>query len=271
MVHRPLTKLINAFKAFEHGIFDYIITDNKNTDFSYLYKAFNKMSVKLSTLIEREYEQKILVQKAELKQLQAQINPHFLYNTFFLLQSTMRSGLIEESQQMAELLGIYFQYITRNSMEYVPLEEEYRHAQTYVALQSLRFKERIDIQMEDIPAACKNVLTPKMILQPILENSFNHGLKDTLSGGIILLHFETDANSVRIIIEDNGTAPCPEELNNLQTALQQIADGSFQQEMSGLLNIHRRLCIYSDSNGKLEISGSQLGGLKIVVNLDMNL
>lgn len=73
----------------------------------------------------------MLLQKAELKQLQAQINPHFLYNSFFMLQRMIKMDLSEESQKMASALGKYFRYLTRNSMDAVTLETEYEHAKTY--------------------------------------------------------------------------------------------------------------------------------------------
>ena len=86
MVHKPLSKLTDAFDEVEHGNFQVQIIQTGNDDFAYLYHAFNNMALKLSRLIERDYNQKLLLQKAEMKQLQAQINPHFLYNTFIMLQ-----------------------------------------------------------------------------------------------------------------------------------------------------------------------------------------
>lgn len=77
MVHKPLSKLTDAFDEVEHGNFQVQIIQTGNDDFAYLYHAFNNMALKLSRLIERDYNQKLLLQKAEMKQLQAQINPHF--------------------------------------------------------------------------------------------------------------------------------------------------------------------------------------------------
>ena len=268
LIHKPLTKLTDGFKAVENGCFDHLIEDSAENEFSYLYRAFNRMSSRLSSLIQQNYESKLLMQKAELKQLQAQINPHFLYNSFFLLQNMSKSGMIEESQKMMELLAVYFRYITKNSMDYTTLKEEYNHAKVYAEIQMLRFKGRIQIQIDDIPEACKAIPVPKLILQPIIENAFQHGIKNKLHDGIIALHFHTVPDFVSISIEDNSDILSDEALTKLQKALSDVSVGTFQHEMSGLLNIHRRLTIYSQCNGQIEVSRSVMGGLKVCVILE---
>lgn len=134
MVHKPLSKLTDAFDEVEHGNFQVQIIQTGNDDFAYLYHAFNNMALKLSRLIERDYNQKLLLQKAEMKQLQAQINPHFLYNSFFMLQRMIRFEP-EEASMVANALASCFRYITKNSMDHVTLAEEYAHMKNYVYIQ----------------------------------------------------------------------------------------------------------------------------------------
>ena len=121
LVHRPLSHLINAFKEMETGNFKVQIANVHSPDFAYLYQEFNKMAQKLELLIEKDYTQKLLLQKAELKQLQAQINPHFLYNSFFMLQRMIQTENIEDAQSVANALGVYFRYLTRNNMDHVKM------------------------------------------------------------------------------------------------------------------------------------------------------
>ena len=108
LIHKPLYQFTTAFEELENGNFSVTINDTHSADFAYLFQAFNNMTSKLSRLIEQDYHQKMLLQKAELKQLQAQINPHFLYNSFFMLQRMIKMGLSEESQEMASALGNIF-------------------------------------------------------------------------------------------------------------------------------------------------------------------
>jgi len=270
LIHRPLKKLTNGFQVVENGDFTVQITDTNPSDFSYLYNAFNDMTKKLDQLMEFNYNQKILLQKAELKQLQAQINPHFLYNSFFMMQRMIKSGLTDETQEMASSLGKYFSYITRNSIENVTLSEEYEHAKIYSYIQSLRFEGRISIDFHDIPKEYCDLPVPKLVLQPILENAFNHGLENKVSEGLLLVRFKSELSSIRITIEDNGDDLTDINIEALEKKLQNAATYSNTFEMSGLLNIHRRLIIFSDLKSSIQVKRSTLGGLCVSINLEQN-
>lgn len=268
MVHKPLSKLTDAFDEVEHGNFQVQIVQTGNDDFAYLYHAFNNMALKLSHLIERDYNQKLLLQKAEMKQLQAQINPHFLYNSFFMLQRMIRFEP-EEASQVANALASCFRYITKNSMDHVTLAEEYVHMKNYVYIQGLRFSGRIQIDLEELPARFASLSVPKLILQPILENAFQYGLKNKICDGLIRVHFLAKEHSLLMSIEDNGEELSEELLVALQKKLQNSAHSSAGVEMSGILNIQRRLHIFSNDRDSLEISRSPLGGLCATITFHM--
>ena len=268
MVHKPLSKLTDAFDEVEHGNFQVQIIQTGNDDFAYLYHAFNNMALKLSRLIERDYNQKLLLQKAEMKQLQAQINPHFLYNSFFMLQRMIRFEP-EEASMVANALASCFRYITKNSMDHVTLAEEYAHMKNYVYIQGLRFAGRIQIELEELPDCFSSLSVPKLILQPILENAFQYGLKNKICDGLIRVRFLSKEHALFMIIEDNGEELSDELLTTLQKKLQDSAHSSAGVEMSGILNIQRRLHIFSNDRDTLEISRSLLGGLCATITLHM--
>lgn len=267
LIHKPLYQFTTAFEELEKGNFSVTIEDMHNPDFAYLFRAFNNMTSKLSRLIEQDYNQKMLLQKAELKQLQAQINPHFLYNSFFMLQRMIKMGLSEESQEMASALGKYFRYLTRNSMDNVTLETEYEHAKTYAYIQGLRFAGRIQIEFEDLPAGFQHLPVPKLILQPLLENAFNYGLTNKMENGLLKVHFLHSEDSLTIIVEDNGEELTDELLQSLEEKLNTAKDTSTDYEMTGLLNIQRRLAIFSNYTYSLNISRSDMGGLCVSICL----
>lgn len=273
MVHQPLVHLTNAFEEIEKGNFKVTITDFQNADFAYLYQAFNDMTQKLDRMIERNYNQKMLLQKAELKQLQAQINPHFLYNSFFMLQRMIKMELMDEAQEMANALGIYFRYLTRNSMDQVTLAEEYEHAKTYAYIQGLRFSGRIRIDFAELPAQFAKLPIPKLIIQPILENAFNYGLHNKISDGILNIRFSVsgaEGEILTIVVEENGEELTDEALRTLQNRLETAKTDSADFEMTGLLNIQRRLAIFSNNSDSLHVSRSELGGLCVSVTLKNN-
>ena len=267
LIHKPLYQLTTAFDELENGNFSVTIHDMQNAEFAYLFHAFNNMTAKLNRLIEQDYNQKMLLQKAELKQLQAQINPHFLYNSFFMLQRMIKMDMSKESQETASALGKYFHYLTRNSMDNVTLMTEYEHAKTYAYIQGLRFAGRIQIQFDELPAEFQSLPVPKLILQPLLENAFNYGLNNKMDNGFLNIHFSHHGDLLAIIVEDNGEELTDELLQTLQNNLNIAKETSNNYERTGLLNIQRRLSIFSDYSYSLNISRSTIGGLCVSICL----
>lgn len=269
LIRQPLSLLITAFHEMETGNLNIRIPEDKSPDFSILYAGFNHMVHYVSQLIERDYRQKILLQKSELKQLQAQINPHFLYNSFFMLQRLIQSEMQPEAALLSRKLGQYFQYVTRNSNEVVFLKDEYQHAKIYMEIQAMRFEKRIRIECEPLPQAYAFRQIPKIILQPILENAFHYGLSNKAENGLITLAFRAGpCGRLSILIEDNGNELSDGRLLELQQKLEQAVKPSADMEMTGLANISRRLLIYSDGKDSILLSRSDLGGLKAVITLE---
>jgi len=284
LIHKPIQTLVNAFQHINKQDYSIRISGRHRSDFNYLYQEFNHMVKELETLIEKNYQQQLLLSKAELKQLQAQINPHFLYNSFFLLRRMIHDELYEEAGEMADTLGLYFQYITRNSQDYMPLGKEYHHAMLYCEIQRLRFGDRILIETDPLPEKYSQIPVPKLIIQPILENAFNYGLRDKVEEGVLQVRVEEDASCLVISVEDNGEDLSEERLEQMQHKLRETAGGNVLQEMSGTLNIQRRLGIYFKEQAKehqdmgwAEVEGdeylkacrSALGGLCMQLRLPL--
>ena len=268
MIHTPMVGLVNGLSEIESGNYDVQISYNKNNEFSYLYRGFNEMATDLKNEIEQNYQNRLLLQQAELKQLQAQINPHFLYNSFFMLQRTIQAELKEESIEIASLLGQYFQYITRNSMDFVNLKDEYAHARTYSQIQGLRFEGRIRVLFDDLPQSCEEVKVPKLILQPLIENSFQYAFNNMMKDGIVRIRIGSADQRIHISIDDNGNTLQEEALTELIQKAEQVKNG-LQTEMHGMLNICRRLCVFTGDKNSFSIQRSDLGGLSVRLSLPM--
>lgn len=263
LIHKPMRKLVGSFRHVESGNFNVSIHVNSKNEFGYLYQGFNSMVQNVSTLIEQVYKQKILNQRAELKQLQSQISPHFLYNSLFLINTMAKLG-DDNLIPFTKLLGDYFQFITRNASDFLPLREEVEHARTYSEIQFMRFPSRLTIQFEDLPDEVKDIQVPRLILQPILENAFKYAVEQTKVKGLITMRFQLEDRALRIIVEDNGTNLSESKLSTLQKLLLDKSN----IETSGLINIHRRIrLIYGDEHG-LILERSAMGGLKVTLQLD---
>jgi two-component system, sensor histidine kinase YesM len=264
LVHRPLLHLIQGFKRMEGGDLDTTIEHGKQDEFGFIYDRYNKMLYKLKTLIDQDYKQKMMMQKAELKQLQSQINPHFLYNSFFILNSLARTEDTERIELFTKMLGEYFRFITRNGETNVSLAEEIKHARTYAEIQNLRFSRRISVQFDELPAEMERVKVPRLIVQPIIENAYEHSLEKMSEKGLLRVTFEMLDDDVYIIVEDNGDTISDDKIQELALRMANINE---TQEMTGIINIHRRIVLTYGEESGLIVSRSTLNGLKVMVRI----
>ncbi|MBR5108863.1 MAG: histidine kinase [Clostridia bacterium] len=262
-IHRPLNKLSEAFQQMEGGDFSLRIHHDRNDDFSGIYDRFNKMNSRLGDLISQVYEQTIRTQKAELKQLQSQINPHFLYNNLFIIRSLAQLGDTDTIETVAADLGEYFRYVTRVGNQEVTLAAEVAHARNYAMLQDMRFSSRIALDFPPLPGNMENAPVPRLILQPLLENAYQHGLKETAANGKLRISFAAEGEDILITVEDNGTALADETLEHMIRSL----DDPNVQETTGFINIHRRLQLRFGAPYGLACSRGEWGGLKVTMRI----
>jgi Predicted signal transduction protein with a C-terminal ATPase domain len=255
-IHNPVKKLVSAFSRIETGDTTVNVTHLPNDEFGYLYRQFNNMVSKLNELIETNYKQKILAKSAELQHLQAQINPHFLYNNFFLLNSMIQEKDYDNLKAFTLQLGNYFKYITRDFESKVPLLKEVNHARAYMNIQQMRYIQRIKVEFESLPEENENLLVPRLILQPVIENAFEHGLKNKARDGLVRVWFDKSIDRLDIIVEDNGEDLNETMLKDLNTRMQDT-----DSDCTGIINISRRLSLVFGGGSGIYFSRSSLGGL----------
>lgn len=258
-IRRPLVKMVRAFRHLEEGNFEMDIRHDKNDEFHYIYGRFNEMLQKLKSLFDQVYNQEILLKSAELKQLQSQINPHFLYNCLFSVIRMIKLERMEQSVDFMEHLANYFQFMTRNAKENVRIEDEIAHARNYSVLQLARFSDRISVTFNEIPEDIRGVEVPRLILQPIVENAFLHGLEDKLEDGLLRVSVTCSSERIVIDVEDNGDYG-ERQVAKMVGILENPNEGP---ETTAVLNVHRRLRFKFGEASGLAISRSELGGVKV--------
>ncbi|GBF77703.1 two-component sensor histidine kinase [Paenibacillus sp. 598K] len=268
MIHQPMKRLIMGFKRMRAGEIEPIPHPPRQGEFGYLYQAYNETALHLKLLIQENYEQKIYSQRSELKRLQSQINPHFLYNCFFVLCRLIKSEDLELSYRFCRYLGDYFQFITRDDSDQVPLEVEIKHARTYVELQKVCYGERIQIRFDLLDAAYAKQLVPRLILQPIVENVYKHAATAMVHGGELAIRFDYSGQDLAIVVEDSGTSLMDAQLLQLNRRL--AASGQGIEDTTGMINVHRRIQIMYGPQYGLFLSRSELGGLKVMVRLALD-
>ena len=264
MVHKPMHRLVSAFIEVEQGERNAHIPVSKKDEFGYLYSRFNNMMDTLNHLIEQVYEQRILSQQSQFKQLQTQINPHFFFNSFFILRGMIDMGDNETASFMLKNLGDYFQYITRSGKDYISLREEMSHAIAYCEVQKLRF-ERIDVRISEMPDEMSLVKVPRLIIQPLLENAYKYGFEGKEEDGEISIDFSEDKQFYRICICNGGASMETDELQKICQKLNEAPDSGM--ETTAVINIHRRLQLYFGPLSGLEIQNNQPTGTIITIKI----
>lgn len=258
-IHMPLNRLVSAFQTVERGDMDIRINPVGSAEFGYIYTAFDTMIEQLRNTIDQVYKQKLLLQNAELKQLQSQIDPHFLFNSFFILNKRIREQDMDGALQFSESLGVYFQNITRSGRDRVPLAEEWDHAVIYCGIQQVRFANRMEIEIGELPASCLTLSVPRLILQPICENTIKYAIENNNGKGILRLSCEVTDHSIDIVVEDNGRALKDEDIAALNRQLEEPSS----LEVSAIVNIHRRLRLFFGLPSGLLLFRGELGGLQV--------
>jgi two-component system sensor histidine kinase YesM len=265
-IHQPLKKLVSAFRKVEQGDLQVAVPLANHDEFGYLFVQFNRMVAEIKQLIQEVYEKNYRLQASEYRQLQAQINPHFLYNSFFIIYRMAKLQDSESVMQLTQHLGEYFRFITRDGADEVSLREELGHAKNYVDIQTIRFNNRIQAIFEEIPPVADELFVPRLIIQPIIENVYQHAFRNKLSDGIVQIRFIQDSNDLRIIVEDNGESLTEETLHELSKGL--ITSERYM-ETTGMINVHRRLRIKYGEAGGLQLLPSTLGGLMVTITIPL--
>jgi len=261
---KPLQQLISAYESVGSGDLGVRVENHSNDEFALLSSHFNRMLERLNQQILINYEQKMLLQRAELKQLQAQIHPHFLYNSFFMVRHMVQSGNAAQADQALNHMGCYFKYIARNGQDSVLLQEEYQHAMDYLAIQAMRYGERIIPRIDPVPPRLGRQQVPRLILQPLLENIFKHCLPMEEQEIRIGLHFDMREKDYSIFVEDNGHSLSLEKIQELENHFSMSMP---LEETTGLMNVHKRLQLVFGQGFGLHASRSAWGGLMLEIRL----
>lgn len=263
IIHLPVKRMVEAFDQVEKGNYEVRLEAQQLDEFENLSGSFNHMVTTLKELVDQVYKQKILSQQAQLKQLQSQINPHFFYNSFFIIQGMMNMGEYDAANQMLGTLGRYFQFVTRSGREFVSIQREVSHAYAYCEVQQIRFR-NIEVQFESFEEQLIGMQVPRLILQPVIENAFVHGLENVTEGKLHVWA-KIEPPYVHIYVDNTGTVITDDEVAALQRKLELVDDD--QTEVTALINIHRRLKLcYGDDCG-LRIERLQDGMTRITLIL----
>ncbi len=254
----PLKQLRRYMKYIENENFDVSINVKGNDEISLLGKSFNKMSKKLNELINEVYTVQIKQKEAELKALQAQINPHFLYNTLDTIYWMCRMEKAFDSSNLVQALSKLFRLSLNSGNEYTTVRNEIDHLNNYIIIQEKRFEDMIKfrISVGEEVLDCKVV---KLILQPLVENAIHHGIEKKGGEGKIEVSIFKEENDIIYVIQDDGVGADEEELNSLLEKVEKDNKGF------GIKNVNDRIKLYFGNNYGIKFSSSYGTGTTVIV------
>ncbi|KGE21015.1 sensor histidine kinase [Paenibacillus wynnii] len=266
---RPIKKLISYTQKVQIGQLDAYVDSEREDEFGLLTRKITGMTRTINDLILKEYRLEIANKTNQLKALQAQVNPHFLYNA---LQSIATLSLRYNAPKVYDLiysLGSIMRYSMTTERTHVPLQDEIEHVENYMILQKERFGEE-ELQLNiDVEEAVRAIIVPKMILQPLVENIFKHGFEDGIRQGLVSISCSLDDNERLVIaVKDNGKGISTEHLAELEAGLMNI-QGTDHEEI-GLRNVLARLRLQISEEAQLRMDRNVDNGVTVTMIIPLN-
>lgn len=258
----PIRELSNAMKQVEEENFDIEVQSKRKDEIGRLIISFNYMVGKIRQLIYEVYQKKLEQKNAEIRALQAQINPHFLYNTL----DSINWMLIERDEQdisdVVISLGEILRYAIGGGSHVVPLRDEMHYIESYLCIQKNRLEERLNYRWE-VDEDALDFSVPRLILQPIVENAVIHGIEPLKEGGTITVKAWMEGETLLLQITDNGKGMTQAELEELK---KKIA-GKNDTGNIGMRNIRRRIELTYGEKQAMEIRSNQGEGTAVTLRM----
>ena len=255
---KPINRLVHSIKKVgEDNIYHEVIVDRED-ELGYLSQCFNEMSKEIDNLLNRVYKEKLTRREAELKALQAQINPHFLFNTLESINWMAQLNHVPEIHDMVTSLGALIEASIGKGSPMVPLSKELKYIDSYLLIMKNRYGERLNYE-SNIDTSLLEQEVPKLILQPLVENAIYHGIDKIRKGGTIKLTICKKQQDVYIEIMDNGKGMLPEEVNDLNQKFKEDCDDYIlgdNRKSIGLANVNGRVKLFFGMEYGLQVEST---------------
>ena len=265
-----INQIRQQMHTLEKGNFDIQFKNIGSDELGQLMMRFQEMAQRVEKMISERYEMGQQVKMAEFRTLQAQINPHFLYNSLDVINCLAIKNNQKDISEVTQTLSRFFRLTLSKGADLIPLGVELEHIRLYTMIQNLRFSNRINLVI-DVDETLLDCLMPKLVLQPLVENAILHGILEKPGHeGNILIHGKQKDNILTLTVEDDGTGMDPEKL---ETLLKHVLHGKSSDDFGyGVRNTHARLqMIYGESYGLFYRSKQGFGtAVDVIIPLSIN-
>ena len=263
-IMNPIEKLLSMSNKIAEGDFSFRAKLSTSDEFNALAAGMNTMSERIELLIEKSIEEQKQMRKLEHKVLQAQITPHFLYNTLDTIIWAAEAKDMAAVITLVTSLSSFFRTSLSHGVDFIPIAKEIEHVSSYLAIQQMRYSDVLSYEI-DIDEGLSNQRILKFLLQPLVENSLYHGIKNTRERGKITVLVKKEGEKARFTVTDNGIGMTADELSELKY---EINYGSGEKGY-GLFNVNRRLKLYYGLPEGIEVKSEYKKGTEISFALDI--
>ncbi|MCG4580808.1 sensor histidine kinase [Clostridium cochlearium] len=261
---KPIHRLKNNMLEVSDGNLESYYEIKNNDEISILGQVFNKMLTDIKRLIDKVYQVEKQKRSAELRVLQSQINPHFLYNTLDTIQWKALEYDAFEVADMINYLSVFFRISLSDGKEFITISDELEHVKNYLEIQKIRYKDKISYSI-NVCNSVEQYLVPKLIVQPLVENSIYHGLKLQKQKGMINVSVFSEHGFLFIKVLDNGLGMNNEKL----IALRKNLCESIETDHYGLYNINERLKLAFGEKYSIEIKSKLKIGTEVLLKIPL--
>lgn len=261
----PLEALSRKAEEFGQGRFlsEPVPTDIR--ELATLDQGFDDMAARINALMAKQIENQKYLHRAELELLQAQINPHFLYNTLDSIAILAENHREEDVVDMVTNLSSFFRNSLSKGRDLITLETEKKQVTSYLEIQSVRYSDKLRYDI-NIPDELLDVIVPKLILQPLVENALYHGIKNRRGMGTITISARKDRKDLLLRVKDSGAGMSAEQLEALKA-------GIYEERHTGLglLNVYKRIRLYCGEGYGLNFESEPGNGTTVTLRLSTDL
>lgn len=269
-IYIPIKKLHNVTTTIAKNDLQALITSDNVDEITGLGMSFNIMIGKIKELLDAKINEQENLKKAELKALQAQINPHFLYNTLDTIVWMAEANKTSQVIEIVRALSSFFRITLSKGKDWIPIRQEIEHVRSYLTIQKIRYRDILDFCIEADEAILDGTIL-KLTLQPLVENALYHGIKNKRNGGTITVRaVRKDENLIHLEVQDDGVGFTNYKLAQIRAALEDdTAQITLKESGFGLENVHKRIKLYYGKQYGLKVESQYQGGTRVTVAIPM--
>ena len=269
-IYIPIKKLQDLTTTITKNDLQALVSQDNVDEITELGLSFNIMTSKIRELLDAKVREQENLKKAELKALQAQINPHFLYNTLDTIVWMAEANKTDQVIEIVRALSSFFRIALSRGKDWIPIRQEIEHVRSYLHIQKIRYRDILDYEIEVDESILDGTIL-KLTLQPLAENALYHGIKNKRNGGTIRVRARRANHNLALLeVQDDGIGCTPYKLGKIQERFNDDSDEISQKDEGfGLANVNKRIKLYYGSQYGLSIESQYQEGTRVTITVPL--